>query len=89
MSAAGAATLSIGADGDGEIAFGARAASLEIGYGRSMVCFTGTGAVAMHALSGDGSEELTGEGTNDINFADHNGDEAILTARRMPSSTAC
>ena len=36
-----------------------------------------------------GTAELLDVGTIEIKFASHNGDEAILKARRVTSSTAC
>lgn len=43
----------------------------------------------MHEVNGDGSAELLDNGSIEITFAYHNGDEAILKANRDPSSTAC
>jgi hypothetical protein len=40
-------------------------------------------------VSGDGSADLLDDGTLEIEFAYHNGDEAILKAKREVSSTAC
>ncbi|WP_181167506.1 hypothetical protein [Mesorhizobium sp. B2-6-5] len=40
-------------------------------------------------FSGDGSAELLDDGSIEITFAYHNGDEAILKAKRDTSSTAC
>jgi len=36
-----------------------------------------------------GTAELLGDGTIEIEFAYHNGDEAVLKAKRLTSSTAC
>ena len=53
-----AATMTIGTDGHGEIAYGAMQASLELEYSRSMVFFTGAGFDEMDEVSGTGSAEL-------------------------------
>ncbi|MER9275507.1 hypothetical protein [Mesorhizobium sp. M0643] len=85
----GPAMITIGADNHGEIAFGALQAGLDLGYGPSMVFFTWAGFDEMDEVTGDGSAELLDDGSIDITFAYHNGDEAILKAKRDPSSTAC
>lgn len=85
----GPATLTIGPNGDGEIAFGALEASLEIGSGRSIVFFNWDGADDMTPVTGEGSAELMDNGSLEITFSYHNGDEATLKAKRMPSSTPC
>ena len=56
----GAASMTIGKSGDGEIAFGALQASLDIAYARDSVDFTWQGADEMDEVSGDGSAELLG-----------------------------
>ena len=43
----------------------------------------------MDEVSGDGSAELLDDGTIEVEFAYHNGDEAVLKAKRDTSSTAC
>ncbi|MER9600519.1 hypothetical protein, partial [Mesorhizobium sp. M0244] len=83
----GPATITIGADNHGEIAFGALQAGLDLGYSPSMVFFTWAGFDEMDEVTGDGSAELLDDGSIDITFAYHNGDEAILKAKRDPSST--
>jgi hypothetical protein len=81
--------MTIGADGHGEIAYGAMQASLELEYSRSMVFFTWAGFDKMDEVTGTGSAELNDDGTIEIEFAYHLGDEAVLKAERMTSSTAC
>jgi hypothetical protein len=54
-----------------------------------MVFFTWTGCDEMDEVTGDGSAELLDDGSIEITFAYHNGDEAILKAKRDPSSAAC
>jgi hypothetical protein len=85
----GPAMLTIRADGTGEIAFGAVQAGLDIDYATSMVFFTWTGFDEMDEVTGDGSAELLDEGSLEIEFAYHLGDEAVLKAVRKNSSTAC
>ena len=43
----------------------------------------------MDEVTGDGHAELLDDGSIEIAFAYHNGDEAILKAIRQTSSTAC
>ena len=83
------AMMTIGADGRGEIAFGAMQAGLDLEYSRSMVFFTWAGSDEMDEVSGSGSAELLEDGTLEIEFAYHLGDEATLKAKRVTSSTAC
>ena len=83
------ATMVTGTDGHGEIAFGALQAGLELGYSQSIVHFTWTGHEEMDEALGDGHAELLDDGTIEITFAYHNGDEVILSAKRQTSSTAC
>ena len=83
------ATITIGADNHGEIAFGALQAGLDLSYSPSIVFFTWGGRDEMDEVTGDGHAELLDDGTIEITFAYHNGDEAILKAKRDTSSTAC
>jgi hypothetical protein len=85
----GPATITITDHGRGEIAFGALQAGLDIEYSRSSVGFTWEGFDEMDEVSGDGSAELLDDGSIAIEFAYHNGDEAVLKAKRETSSTAC
>ena len=85
----GPATITITDHGRGEIAFGALQAGLDIEYSRSSVGFTWEGFDEMDEVSGDGSAELLDDGSIEIEFAYHNGDEAVLKAKRETSSTAC
>jgi hypothetical protein len=82
------ATITIRADGHGEIAFGAMQAGLDLEYSRSMVFFTWAGFDEMDEVSGSGSAELLDDGSIEIEFAYHLGDEAVLKAERVPLSTA-
>jgi hypothetical protein len=54
-----------------------------------MVFFTWTGCDEMEEIARDGHAELLDDGSIEITFAFHNGDEAILRAKREISSTAC
>ncbi len=85
----GPATIIIGAGNHGEISFGALQANLDLGYSPSMVFFTWTGSDEMDEVTGDGHAELLDDGSIEITFAYHNGDEATLKAHRDTSSTAC
>ncbi len=85
----GPATLVVQASGHGEIAFGAMQASLDIDYGPDEIGFTWAGFDEMDEVSGTGSAELQLDGSLQIDFEYHLGDEAILKAVRAPSSTAC
>ena len=83
------AMLIIGSDGHGEIAFGALQAGLEISYGKTVAFFTWSGFDEMDEVTGDGSAELLDDGSLEIEFNRHPGDEAVLKAVPAPSSTAC
>ena len=85
----GPASLVVRANGDGEIAFGALQASLDIDYGPGEIGFAWTGSDEMDEVSGSGSAELQEDGSLEIEFEYHLGDEAVLRAVRDPSSTAC
>jgi hypothetical protein len=83
------ASLVVRLNGDGEIAFGAMQASLDVDYGPDEIGFTWAGFDEMDEVSGTGSAELQPDGSLQIEFEYHLGDEAILKAVRVPSSTAC
>ena len=85
----GPATLAVQASGHGEIAFGAMQASLDVDYGPDEIGFTWAGSDEMGEVSGSGSAELQEDGSLEIEFEYHLGDEAVLRAVRDPSSTAC
>jgi hypothetical protein len=85
----GPATLVVKASGHGEIAFGAMQASLDIDYGPAEIGFTWAGFDEMDEVSGAGSAELQDDGSLQIEFDYHLGDEAVLKAVRDPSSTPC
>ena len=89
LNLSGPAAITITDDGRGEIAFGALQAGLDIEYSQSSIGFTWQGFDEMDEVSGDGSAELLDDGTIEVEFAYHNGDEAILKAKRHTSSTAC
>jgi hypothetical protein len=85
----GPAMITITAHGRGEIAFGAMQAGLDIEYSRGSIGFTWAGFDEMDEVSGEGTAELLDDGSIEIEFAYHNGDEAVLKAKRDTSSTAC
>ena len=72
--------LDIRADGHGEIAFGAFQASLDLAYGYSDVSFDWAGFDEMDEVRGSGSAELLEDGSLEIEFDRHHGDEAIVKA---------
>jgi len=78
----GPAMMTIDDEGRGEIAFGALRASLHIEYGRDSIGFTWEGSDELDEVHGDGSAEFLHDGSIEIEFAIHNGDEAVLKARR-------
>jgi hypothetical protein len=77
----GPAAITIGADG--------RAATLDVEYGRTSIGFSWIGSDEMDEVSGDGRAELLEDGSIGIEFEYHDGDEAVLKAKRKPFSTAC
>ncbi|ESX06550.1 hypothetical protein X769_07600 [Mesorhizobium sp. LSJC268A00] len=85
----GPATITVGPDNHAEIAFAALQAGLDLSYSPSTIFFTWAGFDEMDEVAGDGSAELLDDGSIEITFAYHNGDEAILKAIRQTSSTAC
>lgn len=85
----GPASLMVRANGDGEIAFGAMQASLETDYGPDEIGFAWAGFDEMTEVSGAGSAELQDDGSLQIEFDYHLGDEAVFRAVRDPSSTPC
>ena len=85
----GPASLMIRANGQGEIAFGAMQASLDIDYGPDEIGFTWAGFDEMTEVSGSGSAELQDDGSLQIEFEYHLADAAVLKALRDRSSTSC
>ncbi len=82
----GPATLTVRANGDGEIAFGAMQANLNVDYGPDEIGFTWAGFDEMTEVSGAGSAELQEDGSLVIEY--HLGDEAVLKAvRQAPRSS--
>lgn len=79
----GPATLVIGADGRGVIAFGALQAGLDFGYARTLVFSEWEGFDEMDEVRGSGSAELHDDGSLKIEFNFRNGDEAVLKAVRI------
>ena len=83
------AAMTIGADGHGEIAYGAMQASLELKAAARRSSSRGPALTRWDDVSGSGAAELQDDGSLQIEFAYHLGDDAILKAERMTSSTAC
>lgn len=84
----GPAMITISDRGHGEIAFGAIQAGLNIRYSRCSIDFTWNGSDEMDEIHGNGSAELLDDGTIEIEFNFNNGDDAVLKAKRVASSTA-
>ena len=85
----GPAMMTITDHGRGEIAFGALQAGLDIEYARDSIGFRWNGCEEGDQVEGEGTAELLDDGTIEIEFAYHNGDEAVLKAKRENSSTPC
>ena len=85
----GPAGIIIGADGRGEIAFGAMQATLDVEYGPTSIAFSWIGSDEMDEVAGEGAAELLNDGSIQIEFEYDSGDEALLKAKREESSTAC
>ena len=84
----GPAMITIGDDNNGEIAFGALQGSRPQLWPLDGLLHMG-GCDEMDEVTGDGHAELLEDGSVEITFVYHNGDEAILKATRDTSSTAC
>jgi hypothetical protein len=66
-------------------------AGLEVEYARDSIGFRWAGCDEGDEGEGEGegTAELLDDGSIEIEFAYDNGDEAVLKAKRMTSSTAC
>lgn len=64
-------------------------AGLYLEYDRTIVFFTWEGFEEMDEVRRSGPAELLDEGSPEIEFACHLGNEAVLRAERETSSTAC
>jgi hypothetical protein len=76
----GPAAIKIGADGRGEIAYGAFQAGLDLEYARDAVWFEWDGFDEMDEVCGSGEAHLQDDGSLEIDFAYRHGDEAVLKA---------
>ncbi len=85
----GPAMIVIKANGTGEVNFGAMIANLDIAYSHDDIGFEWFGCEEGDQVQGEGDAEIQKDGSLLVNFADRNGDEAVLTAKRETSSTAC
>jgi hypothetical protein len=83
------AMITIKATGTGEISFGARTAAPDVAYSSDDIGFTLNGSEEGDQVEGEGDAEIRKDGSIQITFSYHNGDEAILTAQRDTSSRAC
>ena len=62
---------------------------LDLAYGYSDVSFDWAGFDEMDEVRGSGSAELLEDGSLEIEFDRHHGDDAILKTERETSSAAC
>jgi hypothetical protein len=85
----GPATITITDHGHGEIAFGASKPASTSNTAGPQSDSPGRASTKMDEVSGDGSAELLDDGAIQIEFAYHNGGEAVFKAQRVTSSTAC
>jgi len=76
------AYMTFAKNGRGEFAFGVVNATMELAYGQRIVFFNWTGFDEGDEICGSGSAELDDDGTVEIELSFHNGDDAILKARR-------
>ncbi|MCP4329476.1 MAG: hypothetical protein GY791_13690 [Alphaproteobacteria bacterium] len=76
------AHMTFESDGHGDFAFGCVKGGLDCEYSRRIIFFTWEGFDEMDEARGDGSAELEDDGTLEIEFHFHLGDEAILKARK-------
>ena len=79
------AYIVFGKNGRGEFAFGAIEATLELEYAPRIVFFNWTGFDEGDEVSGSGSAALTEDDDTilEIELSVHNGDDAVLKARRF------
>ena len=77
------AYIVFGEDGRGEFAFGVVNATMVLEYGKTVLFFDWDGFDEGDEICGSGSAELEDDGTLEIELSFHNGDDAILKARRM------
>lgn len=85
----GPAKIIIGADGRGEIAFGAMQAALDVEYGPTSIAFTWIGSDEMDGVSDEGNAGLLEDSVIEIEFQYDSGYEAVLKATQDGFSTAC
>jgi len=76
------AYMTFNKNGRGEFAFGGVNATMDLEYPRRIVFFNWTGFDEGDEVSGSGSAELGDDGTVEIELSFHNGDDAVLKARR-------
>ena len=69
-------------DSLGELAFGIVTAGLDLAYARTVVFFTFEGTDEGDEVSGSGSAKPTQDGALEIELSFHNGDDAVLKAKR-------
>ena len=76
------ARITITDTGHGNLVFGALQADLNLEYGQSIVFFRFQGTDEMDPVSGEGSAELDDDGLLEVEISFHDGDDAVLNARK-------
>jgi hypothetical protein len=76
------AYFDFGGDGHGEFAFGAMQATMVLEYAPRIVFFNWTGFDEGDEISGAGSADFADDCNLEIELSFHNGDDAVLKARR-------
>ena len=77
------AYIAVERGGQGEFAFGVVTASMvDVQYSRRIVYLAWTGSDEGDEISGTGSADLQDDGLIEIELSFHNGDEAVLKAKR-------
>jgi hypothetical protein len=76
------AHITFSKNGRGEFAFGALNATMELEYAHRTVFFKWSGFDEGDEINGTGSADLNDDGTIEIELSFHDGDDAVLKARR-------
>jgi hypothetical protein len=76
------AYIAFARNGQGEFAFGAVSATMELEYASRIIFFRWSGFDEGDEITGSGSAELDDDGTIEIEISPHDGDAAVLKARR-------
>ncbi len=76
------AYIAFGDRGYGDFAFGCVTGAMECEYSPSIIYFTWDGMDETDEVSGDGSAEISGNDTLEVEIRFRHGDEAILKAKK-------